>query len=108
MIHNSLNKRAVSLSEDFSGLKSEICAIIAKGREREIEPESLVDDIMSRVLLDTDIVIEESVRTERPLNMQDLLLIARKAVGQAAFDGASIVLPSGERIKKRTKYRLEC
>ncbi len=96
------------MTEELSGIKSDICAIIAKGRDGGIEPESVVDEIMSRVVFDTDIVIEESLQTERPVNMKEILMIARKAVGQAAFDGASIVLPSGERIKKRTECQQDC
>ena len=108
MTQHDIKKRASRLAEDFMRLKSEISSIIEEGRQMSIGSETIVDEIMSRVVLDREIVIGESTIMERPVNMKELVFIARKAVEQAAFDGVSIVLPTGERIKNKKYSGIEC
>ena len=108
MITDSMKKRSFRLAEDFMRLKSELCSIIEEGRQMRIRSETIVDELMSRVALDKEIVVGESTISERPVNMKEMVLIARKAVEQASFDGVSIVLPSGERIKNKKYSGFEC
>ena len=90
MITDNEIKRCSRLAEDFRRLKAEISTIIDKGRDVGLKSENIVDEILSTVTIDKEIV-----------------LIARKAVEQAEFEGVFVVLPSGERIKRRVTCSLD-
>ena len=107
MITDNENKGFSRLAEDFRRLKTEISTIIDKGREVGLKSENIVDEILSTVAIDKEIVIGEEPRTERPVNIKEIVLIARKAVEQAEFEGVFVVLPTGERIKRRVTCGLD-
>ncbi len=107
-MNNSKNNKLSKLSADFIRLKSEISAIVTEGHEFGLSSEAIVEKILSRVVIDEEIMIEENTAAARPVYMKDILLIARIAVEQAEFDGVSAILPSGERIKRKVNLSLKC
>ncbi len=104
---NNENKKLSRLANDFSRIKAEISTVIEKGRDRGLKSEIIVDNILKTVI-DEKIVVEEGKRTERPVNIKEIVLIAKKAVEQAEFEGVSIVLTTGVRIKNRKNHIFEC
>lgn len=82
-------------------LKEEIAALIEVSRIDAIQPGVVADMILNKVFADDSIVVEEDSKTERPVNMREIVFIARKAVKQAYFDGAVVLSPSGKIIKRR-------
>lgn len=84
--------------------RKEIIEIIETGRKAGLDSEAIAEEIFKKTIVNEDIVVEESKRKERPVNIKELVQIALKALEQADHEGAVVVLPSGERIKKRGNY----
>lgn len=103
MLNNNENQRASDATSELAKLKEEIISIIEENRYTGIKSEIIADEIVGNSL-DNEIVVEDNRRTERPVNIEDIVFIAKRAIQQAEFDGAFVVLPSGERIKRREKY----
>ena len=84
-------------------LMQEIISIVEEGRNAGLESENIVNNIFNRAIMDRDIVVVEGSE-ERPLHINEIAAIARKAVEQAQFDGGFIVLSSGYKIIVRKSW----
>ena len=90
------------LSNKMMKMKEDIISIIEEGRNARLEPEMLVNNIFSKVVVDRDILVMEGTR-ERPLYINEMAVIVQRALKQAEFEGGFIVLPTGEKIKRKEK-----
>ena len=81
-------------------MKEEIVTIIEEGRLAGLGSEVIVNSILDEAIIGRDIVVIEGAR-ERPLQIREVVMIVRKALEQAEFEGAAVVLPTGERIRRR-------
>jgi hypothetical protein len=90
------------LKREIAKIKEGILSIIEEGRHAGLKSEVLVDNILNTGVADGDIVVIEDKR-ERPLYINEIAVIAKKALKQAEFEGGFLVLPSGEKIKRKEK-----
>ncbi len=97
-------KSVSGFSELLARLKNEISRIIVEGPDSERASEVIVEEILRRTVFDNELVIMTGTRAERPVTMADVIFIARKALDQAAFDGAHVILPSGEKVNRKKSY----
>ncbi len=104
MNSNNEHKRNSRLAEVFMKLREEVTAIIEEGRHTGLGSEIIVDKIFGKAVVDKEIVVEEDKTAERPVSIKEIVLIAQKAVEQAAYEGVFIILPSGERIIRKRNF----
>ena len=90
------------LTDKMMKMKEDIISIIEEGRNARLESEMLVNNIFSKVVVDRDILVMEGTR-ERPLYINEMAVIVQRALKQAEFEGGFIVLPTGEKIKRKEK-----
>ncbi len=81
--------------------KKEIAELIEKGRRSGIDSEAMVDEIFKTAINESEFVVCENEMIGRSLTIDDVCHLAGKALQQAAFDGAVLVLSSGKVVKRR-------
>jgi hypothetical protein len=91
------------LKKEMIKMKEEIVSIIEEGRLSGLGSEAIVSNIFNRAFVDRNIVAVAG-ESERPLDIDEILIVVQKAVEQAEFEGADVVLPTGERLKKRCRH----
>jgi len=92
-------KNFLKLSKETFRLKENLITIIEEGRRGKLTSKDIVNEILKGAAIDNDIVNEESEIAEDPITMEEIFIIAKKAIEQAKFEGGLVVLPTGDNIR---------
>ena len=84
----------LKLRNDTIRLKENLITVIDEGRRGELTSKDIVDEIFKEAIIDNDIVNEDGDIAEDPVTMEEIFIIARKAIEQAKFDGGLVILPT--------------
>ena len=92
-------KNFLKLSTETMRLRENLITVIEEGRRGNLTSKDIVAQIFKEEMIDNDIVNEDGEIAEHPVTMEEIFIIAKKAIKQAEFEGGLVVLPKGGNIR---------
>ena len=80
-------------------LKENLITIVEEGRREKLTSKDIVDEIFKGTVIDKDVENEDGDIAEDPVTMEEIFIIAKRAIEQAEFEGGLVVLPTGGNIR---------
>jgi len=78
-------------------LKENLITIVEEGRREKLTSTDIVEEIFRGAVIEND--FENGEIPEDSVTMEEIFIIAKKAIEQAAFEGGLVVLPTGGDIR---------
>lgn len=86
-------KNFLKFNRETFRLKENLITIVEEGRREKLTSKDIVDEIFKGAVIDND--IEKGEIAEDSVTMEEIFIIAKRAIEQAEFEGGLVVLPTG-------------
>lgn len=86
-------KNFLKFNRETFRLKENLITIVEEGRREKLTSKDIVNEIFKGAVIDND--IEKGEIAEDSVTMEEIFIIAKRAIEQAEFEGGLVVLPTG-------------
>ena len=90
-------KNFLEFNRETFRLKENLITIVEEGRREKLTSTDIVEEIFRGAVIEND--FENGEIPENSVTMEEIFIIAKKAIEQAEFEGGLVVLPTGGDIR---------